>query len=300
MKNVFGEGAAARGSAGRGTLWRRTSLVFAELAAAFSTPEAFVQLIMLTFLEIILGVDNIVFISITSDRIKEGQQHIGRKLGLAVAMITRICLLFALGWVMHLTKPLCTLPLGSFELVVTGKGIILLLGGAYLIYKGITELKETLALTEEREEFGHPDHTPKPPLSLGRAVATIAVMDIVFSLDSVITAVGIVDHVIIAAIAIVIAIIFMMVFIDPVSNFINKNPEMKVLALFFILTIGVVLVVEFFGIELNTWYVYFAMAFSVVVTLLQMAYKRNLNKMHDEIAAHKEATAQAEADADAK
>lgn len=274
--------------------------MFAELAAAFSTPEAFVQLIMLTFLEIILGVDNIVFILITSDRIKEGQQHIGRKLGLVAAMITRICLLFALGWVMHLTKPLCTLPLGSFELVVTGKGIILLLGGAYLIYKGIAELKETLALTEEREEFGHPDHTPKPPLSLGRAVATIAVMDIVFSLDSVITAVGIVDHVIIAAIAIVIAIIFMMVFIDPVSNFINKNPEMKILALFFILTIGVVLVVEFFGIELNTWYVYFAMAFSVVVTLLQMAYKRNLNKMHDEIAAHKEAAAQAEADADAK
>lgn len=274
--------------------------MFAELAAAFSTPEAFVQLIMLTFLEIILGVDNIVFISITSDRIKEGQQHIGRKLGLAAAMITRICLLFALGWVMHLTKPLCTLPLGSFELVVTGKGIILLLGGAYLIYKGITELKETLALTEEREEFGHPDHTPKPPLSLGRAVATIAVMDIVFSLDSVITAVGIVDHVIIAAIAIVIAIIFMMVFIDPVSNFINKNPEMKILALFFILTIGVVLVVEFFGIELNTWYVYFAMAFSVVVTLLQMAYKRNLNKMHDEIAAHKEVAAQVEADSDAK
>lgn len=263
--------------------------MLAELAAAFSTPEAFVQLVMLTFLEIILGVDNIVFISITSDRIKKSQQHIGRKLGLAAAMVTRIALLFTLGWVMHLTKPLCTIPLGFMDLEVTGKGIILLVGGAYLIYKGIAEIKEMLSLTAEREEFGHPDHTPKPPLSLGRAVATIAVMDIVFSLDSVITAVGIVDHVVIAAIAIIIAIIFMMVFIDPVSNFINNNPEMKLLALFFILTIGVVLVVEFFGVEINTWYVYFAMAFSVVVTLLQMAYKHNLEKMHEEIAAHREA-----------
>ena len=152
--------------------------MLAELAAAFSTPEAFVQLVMLTFLEIILGVDNIVFISITSDRIKKSQQHIGRKLGLAAAMVTRIALLFTLGWVMHLTKPLCTIPLGFMDLEVTGKGIILLVGGAYLIYKGIAEIKEMLSLTAEREEFGHPDHTPKPPLSLGRAVATIAVMDI--------------------------------------------------------------------------------------------------------------------------
>lgn len=260
-----------------------------ELAAAFSTPEAFVQLVMLTFLEIILGIDNIVFISITSNRLKESQQHIGRKLGLAAAMVTRIALLFTLGWVMHLTKPLCVIPLGFADLEVTGKGIILLVGGLYLVYKGIAEIKEMLDLTEEREEHGHPDHKPKPPLSLPRAVVTIALMDIVFSLDSVITAVGIVDHVIIAAIAIVIAIIFMMVFVDVVSDFINRNPEIKLLALFFILAIGVLLVIEFFGIEINTWYLYFAMFFSLVVTLLQMAYKNNLEKMHAEIAAHKEA-----------
>ncbi len=261
-----------------------------ELVAAFSTPEAFVQLLILAFMEIILGIDNIVFISITSDRLPAAKQHIGRRLGLAAAMVTRICLLFTLGWIMRLTHPLFVV--GPVE--VTGKGIILLLGGIYLIYKGVAEAREMLLLTEEREEHGHPDHKPKPPLTLPRAVATIAVMDIVFSLDSVITAVGMVDHVVIAAIAIVIAIVFMMTCADVVSNFINRNPEIKLLALFFIMAIGVLLIVEFFGFEEIggmeiKWFVYFAMFFSLIVTLLQMRYNRNLQKMHDEIAAHEEA-----------
>ena len=275
--------------------------LFAELAAAFSSPEAIIQLLMLVFLEIILGIDNIVFISITSDRLPVKQQHIGRRLGLAAAMITRIYLLFTLGWIMHLTKPLFVV--GPVE--VTGKGIILLLGGIYLIYKGITEIREMLALTEERERHGHPDHKPKPPLGLPQAVATIAVMDIVFSLDSVITAVGMVDHVIIAAIAIVVAIIFMMACADVVSDFINKNPQIKLLALFFILTIGLLLVVEFFGIEEVggmeiKWFVYAAMFFSLIVTLLQMRYQHNLDAMHAEIAEHKDALASGDAEAHAK
>ncbi len=282
-----------------------------ELVAAFSTPEAFVQLLMLAFLEIILGIDNIVFISITSDRLPAHQQHIGRRLGLAAAMITRICLLFTLSWIMHLNNALFTL--GPVE--VTGKGIILFVGGIYLIYKGITETREMLLLTEEREAHGHPDHKPKPPLSLPAAIATIAAMDVVFSLDSVITAVGMVDHVIIAAIAIVIAIVFMMAFADAVSDFINKNPEVKLLALFFIMTIGALLIVEFFGFEHIggtvvdgtvvgaveiKWFVYFSMFFSLVVTLLQMRYNRNLNKMHAEIAAHKEALEAGDPEAHAK
>lgn len=275
--------------------------MLAELAAAFSSPEAIIQLLMLVFLEIILGIDNIVFISITSDRLPVNQQHIGRRLGLAAAMVTRICLLFTLGWIMHLTHPLFTI--GALE--VTGKGIILLVGGIYLIYKGVSEIREMLALTEEREQHGHPDHKPKPPLGLAQAVVTIAAMDIVFSLDSVITAVGMVDHVIIAAIAIVIAIIFMMLCADVVSDFINKNPQIKLLALFFILTIGLLLVVEFFGVEeVNgmeiKWFVYVAMFFSLLVTLLQMRYQRNLDKMHAEIADHKEALASGDAEAHAK
>ncbi len=275
--------------------------MFAELAAAFSTPESYVQLLILAFMEIILGIDNIVFISITSDRLPVKQQHIGRRLGLAAAMVTRICLLFTLSWIMHLNNVLFNL--GPIE--VTGKGIILFVGGIYLIYKGISETREMLLLTEEREAHGHPDHKPKPPLGLGRAVATIAAMDIVFSLDSVITAVGMVDHVIIAAIAIVIAIIFMMACADVVSDFINKNPEIKLLALFFIMAIGTLLIVEFFGIEEIggmeiKWFVYFAMFFSLIVTVLQMRYNRNLQKMHAEIAEHKEALASGDAEAHAK
>ena len=275
--------------------------MFAELAAAFSTPEAFVQLLMLAFLEIILGIDNIVFISITSDRLPVKQQHIGRRLGLAAAMITRICLLFTLSWIMHLTHPLFNV--GPLE--VTGQGIILLVGGIYLIFKGITEIKEMLALTEEREAHGHPDHKPKPPLGLGRAIATIAAMDVVFSLDSVITAVGMVDHVIIAALAIVVAILFMMIFADVVSDFINKNPEIKLLALFFIMAIGILLVVEFFGFEEIggmeiKWFIYFSMFFSLIVTVLQMRYNRNLGKMHAEIAAHKDALESGDPEAHAK
>lgn len=272
-----------------------------ELVAAFSTPEAFIQLLMLAFLEIILGIDNIVFISITSDRLPAHQQHIGRRLGLAAAMITRIALLFTLSWIMHLTKPLFNL--GPIE--VTGQGIILFVGGVYLIFKGITEIREMLSLSEERAEHGHPDHKPKPPLGLARAIATIAAMDVVFSLDSVITAVGMVDHVIIAALAIVVAIVFMMIFADVVSDFINKNPEIKLLALFFILAIGALLVVEFLGFEEIggveiKWFIYFSMFFSLVVTLLQMRYKRNLDKMHAEIAAHNDALAAGDPTAHAK
>lgn len=254
----------------------------AELVAAFSTPESLIQLVMLAFLEIILGIDNIVFISITADRLPAHQQSLGRRLGLAAALVTRVALLFTIGWVMALTQPLFTVA----GLDVSGKNLILLVGGAYLIYKGFTELKETLALHEEREALGHPDHVAKPALGLGRAVATIAFMDIVFSLDSVITAVGMVNHVVIAALAIVIAIVFMMVFADAVSGFINKNPEIKILALFFILAIGVMLVLEFFHIEIPKAYLYVAMIFSLVVTLIQMAYARNLEKMHAELAKH--------------
>jgi predicted tellurium resistance membrane protein TerC len=258
--------------------------MIAELVAAFSTPEALVQLVMLAFLEIVLGIDNIVFISLTAARLPREKQHLGRRLGLAAAMVTRIALLFTLGWVMHLTAPLATFDLGFFELEVTGKNLILLAGGVYLVYKGLTELRDMLALTEERAAQGSPDAAPRPQLGLARAVATIAVMDVVFSLDSVITAVGMVDHVVVAAAAIVLAVLFMMVFADVVGDFIANNPEIKLLALFFILAIGVLLVLEFFQLDINTWYVYFAMFFSLAVTLLQMAYRRALDALHGQAA----------------
>lgn len=250
--------------------------MLAELSAAFSGVEAFAQLGTLVFLEIILGIDNIVFISLTADRLDPARQHLGRRLGLAAAMCTRIALLFTLGWIMQLTQPLYTLHLGAYVLPVTGKNIILLCGGIYLIFKGVVELREMLLLTEEREAFEHPDAPPRKRIGLTRAVVTIALMDIVFSFDSVITAVGLVDHVIIAAIAIIVAILFMMSCADMVAGFITRNPEIKLLALFFILTIGVLLVSEFFGLEINEWYIYAAMFFTLLVTLLQMLCRRRL------------------------
>lgn len=266
------------------------------LFEAFSTPQAWAQLATLIFLEIVLGIDNIVFISITSDRLPVEKQHIGRRLGLALAMFGRIALLLSLTWVMRLTHPLFVI--GPVE--VTGKGLILLLGGVYLIYKGVAETRDMLKLTEERERHGHPDHKPRPPLGLPQALATIFAMDIVFSLDSVITAVGLSGIIPIMITAIVVAILFMMIFADVVSDFINKNPAIKLLALIFILTVGILLVIEFFGIEVPQYVVYFAMFFSLIVTLLQMRYANNLKRMHEEIEAHAAALAEGDPEAHAR
>ncbi len=251
----------------------------------YTTIEGWLALITLLFLEIVLGIDNIVVISITSDRLPEHQQHIGRRLGLFAAMITRIILLVGIVWVMKLTFPL--FHIGS--LAVTGQGIILFVGGVYLIIKGFAEIKEMLALTEEREKFGHPEHAPKPRLSLAHAIAIIAFMDIVFSLDSVITAAGLSGELAVMIPAVIGAIIVMMVFADAISNFINHHPEIKLLALFFIFAIGVLLVLEAVHAPVSEWYVYFAMFFSLVVTLLQMRYKANLERMHREIREHQDA-----------
>lgn len=266
------------------------------LIEAFSTPQAWAQLVTLVFLEIVLGIDNIVFISITSDRLPKNKQHIGRRLGLALALFGRVALLLSLTWVMRLTHPLFTV--GPVE--VTGKGLILLLGGLYLVYKGVVEIRDMLLLTEERERHGHPDHKPRPPLGLAQALVTIFAMDIVFSLDSVITAVGLSGIIPIMIIAITIAILFMMIFADVVSDFINNNPEIKLLALIFILTVGILLVTEFFGIEIPHFTVYFAMFFSLVVTLFQMRYANNLKKMHEEIADHHEELASGDPEAIAR
>lgn len=256
------------------------------LIEIFSSPQAWAQLVTLIFLEIVLGIDNIVFISITSNRLEKSQQHKGRRLGLAVALVGRIALLMSLSWVMSLTHPLVSF--GGFD--VTGKNLILLIGGVYLMYKGFVELRDMLNLVEERERHGHPDAEKRDKLSLARALVTIFAMDIVFSLDSVITAVGLSNVIPIMVIAIIIAIGFMMIFADVVADFINTNPAIKLLALIFIETIGILLVIEFFHIHVDEWYVYFAMFFSLVVTLLQMRYSKNLSKMHLYIKQHKEGT----------
>ncbi len=252
----------------------------------FTTPEAWISLITLTFLEIVLGVDNIVFISLTSNRLPSEKQHIGRKLGLAGALVMRCLFLCFASWLVHMTFVLLDINLGSYHHGLSIRDLVMLAGGAYLIYKGIIELRETLALTEIKAEHSE-EHRERHRIGLGQAVGTIMVMDIVFSIDSVITAVGLAEHLIVMIAAVIIAVIIMMVFIDPISDFINRHAEMKILALVFIAATGILLVLDSLGIttgievldmHLEKLMVYFAMVFAVVLELIQMRYNSNLER----------------------
>ena len=252
----------------------------------FLTAEAWISLVTLVFLEIVLGVDNIVFISITSDRLPPEKQHIGRKLGLFGAMLMRIAFLSVASFFVHMVTPLFTIDFGFWSHGFSVRDIILLAGGAYLIYKGISELHSTVELDDLKEEATSGKPGGKR-IGLPQAIATIMVMDIVFSIDSVITAVGLADHLIIMILAVMTAVFIMMLFIDPISNFINRNAAMKILALTFIAMIGVLLVLDSLGINsgievldmhMEKLMVYFAMLFGVIMELIQIRYKANLKR----------------------
>ena len=263
----------------------------------FATPEAWISLITLMFLEVVLGVDNIVFISITSNRLAPEKQHIGRKLGLAGAMVSRCIFLCFASYLVHMSNPLFTVDLGFFAHAFSVRDLVLLFGGAYLIYKGVSELRDVLALTEEKAEAAGAGEG-KRRIGLVQAIATIMVMDVVFSIDSVITAVGLAEHLIIMIMAVVFAIIIMMVFIDAISDFINKHTEMKILALVFIGVIGVLLFLDSLGINsgievldmhMEKLMVYFAMVFAVVLEIIQMRWSGNLARWKAGLAAEAEA-----------
>ena len=260
-------------------------------ASIFSLPETWVQLLVLLFLELILGIDNLVFIAITTDRLPDNKKVAGRRFGLLAALGMRILLLCFATWIISLNLTLFTLPFGApvIDPDISGKDIILLVGGAYLIYKGIQELIEKLSMKEEAEEID--PSAARPRISLGQAVGTIAAMDVIFSLDSVITAVGMVDELIIMILAVMIAVILMIVFANPISEFINSNPEIKLLALAFIVLVGVKLVIKSLGFELPVegsvfdgfdLMLYAALGFSLVITVVQMVYNRRLAQLHTE------------------
>lgn len=249
----------------------------------FTTPEAWISLVTLIFLEIVLGIDNLVFISITTNRLPHEKQHIGRKLGLAGALVMRILFLCFASYLVHMTNPVFTVDLGAYSHGFSVRDIVLLLGGAYLIYKGISEIVDMLRLTEVKATHSE-EHKALHMIGLPQAVGTIMVMDIVFSIDSVITAVGMADHLIIMIIAVMLAVFMMMIFIDPISDFINGHPEMKMLALTFIVAIGALLVMDSIGFHtgielihmpLEKLIVYFAMVFCIVFELIQMRYNAN-------------------------
>lgn len=250
----------------------------------FSSAETWVSLLTLTFLEMVLGIDNIVFISLTANRLPEEKRHLGRKLGLAGALVMRCLFLCFASWLVHLSAPLFEIDLGFYSHGVSVRDLVMLAGGAYLIYKGIAELRDMLALTEVKAELSN-EHRALHAIGLPQAVGTIMVMDIVFSIDSVITAVGLAEHLIVMVLAVIIAIVLMMVFIDAISGFINENSEFKLLALVFIALIGCLLVFDSLGItthievldmHLEKLIVYCAMVFAVVLEAIQMRYNSNL------------------------
>ena len=223
-------------------------------------PATWLSLVTLTAMEIVLGIDNVIFISILVDKLPTGQQSSGRRLGLALALILRLALLFAITWVMGLTAPLLTILGKGF----TGRDLILLGGGLFLIAKATREIHENLEVVHERSEA-----------RLGRAafgivLVQILALDIVFSLDSVITAVGMAQHISVMVIAMVVAVGVMLAFSGSIAAFVNRHPSMKMLALSFLLLIGVVLVADGMGQHVGKGYIYFAMAFSFGVELLNM------------------------------
>jgi predicted tellurium resistance membrane protein TerC len=228
-----------------------------------SDPQVWIALLTLTALEIVLGIDNVVFISILAGKLPHDQQARARRLGLLLAMGMRIALLFAITWVIRLTSPL-------FEVLgqeISGRDIILIGGGLFLIAKSTHEIHQKL----EGEE-GH--SSKRIPPSFASVLVQIMLLDIVFSLDSVITAVGMVDEIAIMIAAVVIAIGFMMVFAGPVSAFVERHPTVKMLALSFLLLIGVVLIAEGLDQHISKGYIYFAMAFSVFVEMLNLRLKK--------------------------
>ncbi|HEX8298332.1 MAG TPA: TerC family protein [Rubricoccaceae bacterium] len=235
----------------------------------FSDPSAWVALGTLTALEIVLGIDNVVFISILAARLPVAQQARARSIGLGLAMFGRIALLLAIGWVMSLTATLFSLPFGAAEVAgVTGRDLILILGGAFLIYKSTHEIHNKLEGDDGHAEAGGKAAT------FGSVIFQILLLDLVFSLDSVITAVGMADEVGVMILAVVIAIGIMMVSAGAISTFIQKHPTVKMLALSFLLMIGFVLVAEGFGQHISKGYIYGAMAFSLFVETLNLRAKR--------------------------
>lgn len=240
-----------------------------------ASPEAWIALGTLTALEIVLGIDNIIFISILVGRLPAHQRALARKLGLSLAMITRLALLFSISWVMGLTEPWFTV----LSQPVSGRDIILIGGGLFLLAKATHEIHNSLE-GEAEESNG----IAVAKASFGMSLVQIALLDVVFSLDSVITAVGLADHVSIMAIAIILAVGVMLFAAKPIGDFVDNHPTIKILALSFLILVGMTLVAEGLEFHVPKGYIYFAMAFSVVVEMINIRMRkksdtvRKLNK----------------------
>lgn len=228
-----------------------------------ANPQIWIALGTLTALEIVLGIDNIIFLSVLVSRLPESQRAIARRVGLGLAMMARLALLFSISWVMGLTYPWVTV----FGHGVSGRDLILVGGGLFLMAKATHEIHNSL---EGVEDSGATVTTA----SLGMVLVQIALLDIVFSLDSVITAVGLVEHVSIMAVAIILAVVVMLMAAKAIGDFVDAHPTIKILALSFLILVGVTLMVEGFDVHVPKGYIYFSMAFSVTVEMLNIRMRK--------------------------
>ena len=226
-------------------------------------PQAWIAFLTLTLLELVLGIDNVIFISILVDKLPEQRRDAARRIGLFLAMFMRVGLLLVLAWIVGLTAPLFTL--ASYR--ISGRDLILILGGLFLIWKSTSEIHQLLEGATHAPAGG-------AVASFGRVIAQIMLIDIVFSLDSIITAVGMVSEVAVMISAVVASVALMMVFAGPIGRFVSNHPTIKMLALAFLLVIGVVLIADGLGHHVPKGYVYFAMAFSVAVEMLNLRMRR--------------------------
>jgi len=233
-------------------------------------PNAWIALVTLTMLEIVLGIDNIIFISILVGRLPEHQRAKARTIGITLAMVSRIALLLSLAWMMTLTAPLFSL----FGNELSGRDLILIAGGLFLLWKSVHEIHSSL----EGDELSADENARRFVSGFGAVITQIAVIDIVFSLDSVITAVGMVDEIAIMVIAIVAAVAVMLIAARPISEFVDRHPTIKMLALSFLILVGVALIGEGWELHIPKGYIYFAMAFAVAVEMLNIRMRARMRR----------------------
>lgn len=241
--------------------------------AILLTTTGLFYFVILSLLEIVLGIDNIIFISIITDPLEKIEQRKARNIGLTLALVIRLVLLSIVGWIIGLTEPMFTI--NGWD--VTGQKLVLLLGGLFLIYKSTIEMHKNIVGAEE-------DLQPKKKLKLRAIITQIVLVDIVFSFDSIITAIGMTNGIaketggnpmIIIYLAVIVSMIVMMIFAKPISNFINERPTIKMIALAFLVTIGVVLIAEAFDQHVPKGYIYFAMVYALFVEMLNLKMKKN-------------------------
>lgn len=236
----------------------------------FLQPEAWIALLTLTFLEIVLGIDNIIFISIISGKLPQNKQAKARNLGLLLAMVFRVLMLLGISYIIGFTEPLFTV----FNEGISGRDLILLVGGLFLLSKSTSEIHGKIT----GQELSEKEDKNKKKVKLSNVLVQIVLLDVIFSFDSILTAVGMTEHVIIMIFAVIIALAIMMIFAGKISAFINKYPTLQILALAFLILIGVMLMVESFDVHVPKGYIYFAVFFSLIVELVNINVRKRKPK----------------------